>query len=85
MKKLLAIILAILTIMTYGCAAMEEQLEEKTEGYTFTIKNNHEIYPSVVFKFVPAVIGRTSIELKYAEDSNIVVNSCNVLQEIEFN
>lgn len=62
-----------------------ERMSDGSTTYTFTIKNNHEIYPSVVFKFVPAVIGRTSIELKYAEDSNIVVNSCNVLQEIEFN
>jgi len=43
MKKLLAIILAILTIMTYGCAAMEEQLEEKTEGYTFTDDLGREV------------------------------------------
>lgn len=61
-----------------------ERTSDGSTTYTFSIKNNPKIYPSVVFKFIPAVVGKTSIELMYAEESNIVVNSCNVIQEIEF-
>ena len=55
--------------------------------YTFTIRNNSEIYPSIAFKFVPAETVDAIISVKYygdSPDSKIVDNSCDVFQTISF-
>lgn len=55
--------------------------------YTFTIRNNSEIYPSIAFKFVPAEQGEANITVTYygsSPDQKIVDRSCDVFQNVSF-
>ncbi len=55
--------------------------------YTFTIKNDSQMYPSIAFTFDPAEVGDAKITVQYYGDNpnqKIVDRTCDVLQAVKF-
>lgn len=55
--------------------------------YIFSIKNDEQNFPSILFQFVPAETGSAEITVKYYgdnENQKIVDRSCDVVQEVTF-
>lgn len=55
--------------------------------YTFSIKNDKKLFPSIGFTFVPAAAGAAQVKVVYYGDDptqKIVDRTCDVFQEVTF-